>query len=945
MILAPHQDDELILCGTFLKKMIENQNDVYVVFLTNGDYTEEIGYVRMQEAIEVLQLYGLPENHIIFMGYANEYEMDDVHIYNATSNKTVYSQYGNEYTYGLPEHPEFCFYKYGIHHKYQRENIVNDLYEIVKLLLPDIIFATDYEIHPDHKANSLLLDEIMGRMLKETDDYIPIIYKKPGYSVGWFGESDYNEVNNPSTKKRVEKTYVNEIETEFCNPYIRWIDRVRIPIDEYCRTSIREDNILYQALKLYKSQKAVEHFDMLCNGDNVFWQRRTDSLTYKATIRTTSGEAKFLNDFKIVDSEDIRRQAINKWKLDASVWKPESWDKQPCITIEFEKEKAVSEIVIYQEFLSKASIVKSILRFDDKDVMEVKSLYRRKPTRIQFESRKVKKIEYQILECSNDVHIPGITEIEVFSPREKKLEYIKMLINDQFVYDDICMDKLTGNFEVYEIYDDGSAYKSRNIQNYDIEIKNDKEERLIPEKYIRNGHFIGEIEGNFVSILLKRKGNAEVQDSIYIYKRSSYMMDSILPDTYKQYIRILDSISDKREKMNYIYQAFYKSKALNRKKEQYFLKLLYYAAMKQSDEVYKKDLAKVFLLTDERRLEFKKYINDYLKATIYEVGKKKEKDYRARIFFIGTPDHYNIGDHAISYATLKMLRDIFPNRAITEVCMRDFAQKLPYLKKYIKSQDLIILQGGGNMGNIYWRNERIRREVIENFSQNRIIIFPETIFYEKNSIGDSDFEISKLIYKKAKKLTICARERKSYEIIKEAYPNAEVLLTPDIVCYLSVQTDVIRDRIRLVVRKDLEKSVQDDVLEEIRSVLDKKEIPYEFTDMMRISKGYIGKANRNIVVEKKIAEIASSSLVITDRLHAMILSAITGTPCLVITNYNHKIRSTYQTWFHNLEYIKISKGKEFVESEINSLLENSKGEFCNANLFNELINVLKEVFK
>ena len=41
----------------------------------------------------------------------------------------------------------------------------------------------------------------------------------------------------------------------------------------------------------------------------------------------------------------------------------------------------------------------------------------------------------------------------------------------------------------------------------------------------------------------------------------------------------------------------------------------------------------------------------------------------------------------------------------------------------IKIDDLIVLQGGGNMGNIYWRNERIRREVISHFPKNLKVVF------------------------------------------------------------------------------------------------------------------------------------------------------------------------------------------------------------------------------
>ena len=91
--------------------------------------------------------------------------------------------------------------------------------------------------------------------------------------------------------------------------------------------------------------------------------------------------------------------------------------------------------------------------------------------------------------------------------------------------------------------------------------------------------------------------------------------------------------------------------------------------------------------------------------------------------------------------------------------------------------------------------------------------------------------------------------------------------------------------------------------------------------MMYNSKGYIGKANREFVVDKKIQEIASYKYVVTDRLHGMILCYITGTPCLVISKYNHKIKSFYNTWFRDVQYIRfvnndseLEQGLEYISN-------------------------------
>ena len=54
-------------------------------------------------------------------------------------------------------------------------------------------------------------------------------------------------------------------------------------------------------------------------------------------------------------------------------------------------------------------------------------------------------------------------------------------------------------------------------------------------------------------------------------------------------------------------------------------------------------------------------------------------------------------------------------------------------------------------------------------------------------------------------------------------------------------------------------------------------------------------------------------LVVTDRLHGMIFSFITETPCIAMRNYNHKVESFYE-WFDNVEYISLAENVNDVEN-------------------------------
>lgn len=865
LILAPHQDDELILCGSFLKELTE-EKEVYVVFTTNGNYDESVHTIRLEEALKVCSLYGICEENVIFLGYANEYDTNCPHIYNAGDGEIVTSQYGISETYGLLAHPEYCFSRKGVHHSYTRGNIKQDLCDVISEIMPDVIFATDIEIHPDHKCNSLLLDEVIGEILKSNIDYTPIILKKPGYSTSWFAVNDYAEINNSSVKFKYGDVRTNGHRSQFYNPYFKWSNRIRIPIGKSVRTANKEENILYNALSLYKSQNAVKHFEAMQNNDVVFWQRRTDSLTYRAQIVASSGNAAFLNDFKVVDTSSVARTKFESWEADASIWRPDISDLVRRVDFYLEDVSPISEILIYQEYYPKSVIVDSHVVLDDRQFIGVGPLKVDDVTKVRFEPYYAKKISFFIDKVSDNSSEPGIAEIEIFKSQSPRLVYSKLMIKDDFVYEYHVRPNERVRLQVYECWSNGLV-KTVSLDAYSV--------KLIPqyngaEVVFDEDRITGAIEGD-IAVEITHKMFTNITDKIYV----------------KPY-----GIMDKNESGLY--------KILKKRAVQFLKKHIW-----DDCGIYHGSIADCIASFSygEYRKGMGAYVKDYIRGYICDSNKRIQRNDK-KVFFIGTPDHGNLGDHAITIATYNMLRRTLGNFPIEEVTIKQFARKFSYLKTEIKPRDLIVLQGGGNMGNIYWRNERIRREIISHFPNNTKLIFPETIYYEKSDQGRADFELSKRIYRN-NNLVVFAREKESYNIMMEAYPDCSVELVPDIVCSMISNGGVcIRHKVGLCFRNDIEKGINSLYEEKIIDELRNRHEEYTRLDMMYVSHGYIGKANRKRIVQNKINEISSFKYVITDRLHGMILCYITGTPCVVISNYNHKIRSYYDTWFKDVDYIR-----------------------------------------
>ena len=73
--------------------------------------------------------------------------------------------------------------------------------------------------------------------------------------------------------------------------------------------------------------------------------------------------------------------------------------------------------------------------------------------------------------------------------------------------------------------------------------------------------------------------------------------------------------------------------------------------------------------------------------------------------------------------------------------------------------------------------------------------------------------------------------------------------------------------------------------------------------------GHVPISNRTIAVEKKLMEFSRAELVITDRLHAMLFAAITGTPCVAFDNSSKKVSGVYE-WIRHLDYIALASSEE-----------------------------------
>jgi pyruvyl transferase EpsI len=296
------------------------------------------------------------------------------------------------------------------------------------------------------------------------------------------------------------------------------------------------------------------------------------------------------------------------------------------------------------------------------------------------------------------------------------------------------------------------------------------------------------------------------------------------------------------------------------------------------------------------------------------------------IFLLGTPVHTNLGDQAIAIAEMQMLKRLLPNTKVFEIAENDLDSVFGKTFKSIGSNDLILLHGGGNMGNRYLEREIQRRLIIKKFPNNKIIFFPQTIDFDDNVEGRIELERSRKIYSRHKDLVIFARETESYETMKKFFSNNSVMLAPDIVLQMnsdSQHTQEVRKGALMCFRNDGERMLTNEDHLTIQSVILKKfGENFELTDtVISDPKLKITKDTRDDYVREKLVQFKKVEVVLTDRLHGMVFAFLTGTPCVVFGNNNHKVLGVYQ-WISKNRNICFCSNINNLVNCIDSVLEN-----------------------
>lgn len=290
----------------------------------------------------------------------------------------------------------------------------------------------------------------------------------------------------------------------------------------------------------------------------------------------------------------------------------------------------------------------------------------------------------------------------------------------------------------------------------------------------------------------------------------------------------------------------------------------------------------------ENNFEYIDKWSDYEK--LYERNRKKS------FILFNSPDYPNLGDHAIALAEKNFCLEYFEEYDFIEISCDQYAKENLRINPAIREDDVLLISGGGNTGDCYLRIQDMITHIVQTYQDNKIIIAPQSMYFEGGDFSDMEMARIKVIYEKHSKLLIMAREEKTYHLYNTLFDKAvQKLKAPDMAFLLKYKSESGEKRkgALICLRNDKESAEMIEIKKVVKALI---HFEIDVSEYSTISSAEVFLNNRKEKIYEALDIIANAQIVVTDRLHCMIFCIITNTPCVVFDNATGKI-------FSMLEYL------------------------------------------
>lgn len=318
--------------------------------------------------------------------------------------------------------------------------------------------------------------------------------------------------------------------------------------------------------------------------------------------------------------------------------------------------------------------------------------------------------------------------------------------------------------------------------------------------------------------------------------------------------------------------------------------------------------------------------------------KQIEQNNESIDYCLGSPMHKNLGDHLITMAEFEYLKRIGYPRTVVDIPIEMYQVYRERLINAIKPDACVFISGGGWMGNIWPNEELLLQDMVKSFSNNKIIIFPQTIYFDEKTKPYQEFITSgNAAFRSCKDLSLFVRDEQSFQLAKKHYEIDKIFLVPDIAVayYDSYQRkhDFVKScKAGFCLREDRELYRNQDDEAMVERIINNNGLKSSVVTTM--SRFRVLSNRRPQAVINRLNEFANNDLIITDRLHGMIFSYITGTPCIAFDNKTLKVSGVYKKWLSDCDYI-LPLFEKPNESDIQNFISDKAGKKFRENVIDD----------
>ena len=274
------------------------------------------------------------------------------------------------------------------------------------------------------------------------------------------------------------------------------------------------------------------------------------------------------------------------------------------------------------------------------------------------------------------------------------------------------------------------------------------------------------------------------------------------------------------------------------------------------------------------------------------------------------PDYANPGDSAIWLGQVHSLKYFFQRDPVNVTEPVTDCRLLPAISKHTQ----IILQGGGNFGDLWPNIQAFRELILTTFPNNRIVQMPQSIHFE----SAHNFKQAQQICSSHPDFHIMVRDQPSFEL-SVRLNNGRTTLVPDFALSLTNLYPNHKPTVPIyaLLRTDKEKSVNIDQINNFNILFDdwiedepnwpEKSFLSFLNKLFRRSppffRPFISRLKLlvfNLLATRRLNRavnyLSNGQVIITDRLHAHILCSLMQIPNIFLDNSYGKLSNFRSSW-------------------------------------------------